>query len=471
MIRFGGGVKGVPMKVGALAIYKDTEELRAMTTFQDRFGETVKMYTEFSNNTIGIPRGLAPVPVAECDYRSSGTPTQYPGLNFKPRNDRQVMILNESIPRLQAGRSFIIQAGTGTGKTVLTMPLIASVGTTALIVVDQDNIKKQWEDKLINMLGLKEDEIGYVQGDTCLYKGKKVVIAMLQSLAKMNRYPPDLYDYFGLMVIDEVHVCGADMFSNVMNLVSAKLRLGLSATPERKDGRTKLLTAHIGNVEVISDGVPLIPKVILAKSEWECPKSYKRLPNGDTEVRPMPHSAGKCMHVIKHLSKNNSRNTQIANFVGQAYQAGRNIVVFSDLREGHSEELARKINYAGVPTADIGFYLGGMNESELDTAAAKRVVITTYKMTAKAVDCPWWDTAVFATPRSDIKQIAGRVLREYEGKCCARDKQPGLKEPILYDLCDMDSPVFRAYLKGRAKYYREMGCVLSGYLGVLSEIK
>ncbi|MDH5185040.1 MAG: hypothetical protein OEX12_14245, partial [Gammaproteobacteria bacterium] len=211
---------------------------------------------------------------------------------------------------------------------------------------------------------------------------------------------------------------------------------------------------------------PMIPKIILANSGWRCPVVGK---NVDGTPQKLPHQAGKCTHVLKMLTKNSYRTEIIANFVKQAYDAGRNTVVFSELKEAYIPLLKAAFIKTGIPVKDIGMYVGGMKEDALSKASAKPVVLTTYRMTAKAVDCPWWDTAVFATPRSDVIQIAGRILREYEGKVCARSGTEG-RVPVIFDVVDYDSPVFKQYFKGRGKYYRKIGAPMAGDTALLNSL-
>jgi len=97
----------------------------------------------------------------------------------------------------------------------------------------------------------------------------------------------------------------------------------------------------------------------------------------------------------------------------------------------------------GVPPAEIGYYIGGLTEKQRDTAKGKSVIMATYAMTAEATDIPWLDTLVMATPKSDVRQIVGRILRQYEGK----------KSPIVFDLVDLSSNVFSGYWNTRRRWY------------------
>lgn len=471
------------LKVDSLAWYNDSQQLRDAYTFKSSYGDIVAAWMPHpsAKGLIGIPRMLAPEPTPETDFRADGEPIDYTAkLTFKPRNMNQKVIVAQAIPMLRAKESFVLCAGTGTGKTVLAGRFMAEVNRKTIIVVDQENIMQQWIDMCKGILGLHDDEIGIIQGDICQIKGKKVVIAMLHSVSKIGRYPEHVYNEFGMAIFDEVHVCAADQFKNAMYLIKARIRVGLSATPFRKDGKHKLIFGCLGEVRIRSDSTPLVPKVLLAKSPWKVPNTVRVDDYGQKKVVKLPHSAGKTMHVNKALARCHERNMMIGNFVKQAYTAGRNIVIFSDLKDYHLNRIYDVLISIGIPSADIGRYTGGMTQKQRDHGATRRIVLTTYKATAKAVDCPWWDTAVLATPRSDVNQICGRILREYEGKVCAKTpeaKEKGedgnlkYKVPIVYDIVDDDSHVFKSYFRGRMKYYEIQKAPISGNIGLLSICK
>ncbi|MGI4990991.1 DEAD/DEAH box helicase (plasmid) [Halobacteriovorax sp. GFR7] len=471
------------VKVDSLAWYADSQQLRDAYTFMSTFGDKVEAWMQHptEKGLIGIPRMLAPEPTQETDFRSMGEHVDYAAkLSFKPRNMRQKVIISQALPMVRNLESFVLCAGTGTGKTVLAGRIMAEVNRKTIIVVDQENIMQQWIDMLQKVLGMHQEEIGIIQGDICQTKGRKVVIAMLHSISKIGRYPEHIYDEFGLAIFDEVHVCAADQFKNAMYLLKARIRIGLSATPWRKDGKHKLIFGCLGQVRIKSESTPLVPKVILAKSPWVVPSTVRTDEYGFKKVVKLPHSAGKTMHVNKALARNHDRNMMIANFVKQAYEVGRNIVIFSDLKDYHLDRIHDALVSIGIPSADIGRYTGGMTQKQREYGSTRRVVLTTYKATAKAVDCPWWDTAVLATPRSDVNQICGRILREYESKVCAtapeakeKDEHGNLKYkvPVVYDIVDDDSTVFKSYFRGRLKYYEKQGTPFTGNLGLLSSCK
>jgi superfamily II DNA or RNA helicase len=152
------------------------------------------------------------------------------------------------------------------------------------------------------------------------------------------------------------------------------------------------------------------------------------------------------MTVTKAIAASNTRNMEIANFVLQSYKSGRMTLVVSDLRENHLNRLFQILTNEGIPGQDIGYYVGGMSKIELSHTKQRRVVLGTYQMCSTGTDVPQWDTLVMATPRADIKQTIGRILRTVEGK----------KQPVILDLVDRDA-IFQGFHHARLKQYYGIG--------------
>jgi len=74
-----------------------------------------------------------------------------------------------------------------------------------------------------------------------------IVIAMLHSLC-LRDYPEGIFDDFGIIVFDEVHHLASEMFSKALLKVRPRFTLGLSATPNRKDGLSQVFYDFIGPV-------------------------------------------------------------------------------------------------------------------------------------------------------------------------------------------------------------------------------
>ena len=137
----------------------------------------------------------------------------------------------------------IISLKCGGGKTVLALHIISMLKKKTIVVVHKYFIMTQWYDRIKQFL--PDARIGKIQQNTVDIEDKDIVLSMVQSLS-MKEYESDTFDSFGLAVFDECHHLGAEVFSKYMQKVSSKYMLGLSATPNRKDGLRKVFEWYIG---------------------------------------------------------------------------------------------------------------------------------------------------------------------------------------------------------------------------------
>jgi superfamily II DNA or RNA helicase len=458
-------MRSAPIMVGGGAVYPYKQgwmEIGERTAkYPDEDGNTkFNLFRVIGNDThkrILVPRNMVDPILPAFDKRERGVTVKFEN-HFKPRSQEQVRVVKEAVQLLAQGESFMLRAPTGFGKTYCTSAIIAGVGKKALVTVTREDIIEQWLKAFYEVLNVKESEVGFIAGDTCDTVGKKLVIAMVQSLAKEQRYPEHHFRDFGFALWDECHRIGSDFFSQSCFRVPAHLRMGVSATPRRKDGREEVLHAHIGPVRVYSNTAPRSFRVITQESPWHCPTEPKANPDGtwkmDKETNsiirgPIAHTAGRCSHVTKMLMHNHARNRILLNFTATAYKAGRTVLLQSDFKD-HLEMLASMLPSLGVPVTEISFYVGGLTSAQRDKAKTKRVRFATYQMTAEATDMPEVDTLVMCTPKSDVEQIVGRARRELEGK----------KETLIFDIQDRSSPVFDGYSDNRLRWYRTQGATI-----------
>lgn len=342
-------------------------------------------------------------------------------------------ILRESETRMD----FLVHAATGKGKTVCSLSVIQKRGVNAIVLVDQDNLMKQWKRQAKDVLGLTDDQIGIVQGKKCDYKGKAITIAMIQSLTQ-REYEEEFYDYFGTMVVDEVHTAGAPTFSQALMLFSAEVRFGVSATVDRRDALQKVLHWNLGAVQVS----------LLDKHD----KSYVYYLESGTVYSWYANISPKTGRMLSEVAEDTNRNLLLADGIKFMFDAGRDILVISDRIE-QLEDLMAVCYYLGIPEEEMGLYCGFRNvwgfekdpkpkrqpfgyvrgtdytpvkfgpirkrlsRKHLDgVMASARILFATFGMFAKGVDVPRLSAGFDCTPRSRAQQVHGRILRKLDGK-------------------------------------------------------
>lgn len=444
----------VPLSTGASAIYHDSEALRERFTFTSNFDPTPIPLYRADLGLIQLPRAVCPLGV---DDRALGDEVEFEKCP-EPRS-HQVELFDEVRDFLLNGQSGVVCAHTGWGKTPLGLYAIHLIGRKAIIVVTKDDVAAQWAESAHVLLGVPKHRIGAIKGNYCQIIDTDIVIANIQSLSKADKYPAEvltLLRQFGTIVFDEVHRLAADKFSNAAFMLPAKYRIGLSATPKRKDGKDIVIQAHIGPVRAQSTEELMVPRVLRFASSWACPRVYKKLKDPVTlavteELIRLPHDAGKTAHIERIIAADPERNRLIASMVEEALLKGRKIAVFSTQHE-HLKAIIRICNTAlKISMKQMGLYVGAVGKSEIehrDREAKKDVLFSTYIMLGEGTDIPWLDTAILAMPRSNVTQPVGRIRRSFEGK----------HDPVVVDLVDNDSLVFAGYAASRLKWYKSIGC-------------
>jgi len=248
----------------------------------------------------------------------------------------------------------IFQAGTGFGKTVTGLAFIHRMAMPAIILVHKELLFKQWISRAKKFFpGAK---IGQVRGPVCDFEDKDIIVAMVESLALEdgNRYPRALYERPGVLVLDECHRVGAPSWSVAPEMFAAAIRLGLTATPRRKDGADRVFWWHIGK--------------IIVKALTEMPKPYIRMvmvPKPVSAPPPLMRDMNDAVSITM-LSKLTARNWKIIEETKKALKAssGRKILILSErlehLRSLESDLMAAVRNDKDLSSAGIttGFYVG-----------------------------------------------------------------------------------------------------------------
>ncbi|HXJ97812.1 MAG TPA: DEAD/DEAH box helicase family protein, partial [Gelidibacter sp.] len=136
----------------------------------------------------------------------------------------------------------LVVAATGTGKTMISAfdfkaYLKENPQAKFLFIAHRIEILRQSLHTFRNVL--KDQNFGELYGDGYLPTQKNAVFATIQTLSNQieSFSNPEYYDY---IILDEVHHASASTYQKVINYYHAKILLGLTATPERMDGKNIL---------------------------------------------------------------------------------------------------------------------------------------------------------------------------------------------------------------------------------------
>ena len=158
--------------------------------------------------------------------------------------DEQKPIIDAMMAGLSREGGGIINAACGTGKTAMANYLIVALKKKALIIVHNEYLLQQHLERLQQFTNAK---VGFIQGKTVDVDGCDVVLGMLQSIS-MKTFPEGFFNCFGTVVVDECHHIAARVFSRALFKICTKYMIGLSATPTRKDGLSKVFHWFLGPI-------------------------------------------------------------------------------------------------------------------------------------------------------------------------------------------------------------------------------
>ena len=354
---------------------------------------------------------------------------------------------NNETPFLTGGGC--LEIDTGMGKTVMAINIMSRIQRKTLIVVHKEFLVNQWIERIQEFM--PQVSIGKIQGKTVDIDGHDVVIAMLQSLS-MKTYDISLFKSFGFMIIDEVHHMGAEVFSKALTKVVTNCTLGLSATMNRKDGLTKVFKMFIGptiHVEKRDHSsnrvlVKAVPYVVDDDDFNETEIDYR----GQVQYSKM----------ITKLCNYNRRGEFMLQFLESfieddaKHNKQQQIMLL-----GHNKSLLKfmfeGIKGRNIANGDVGYYVGGMKEKDLKISESKKIVIATYSMASEGLDIKTLTTLMMLTPKTDIVQAVGRILRSKHEHC----------QPMVIDIID-NQDVFQRQYKTRLKFYNQQNYKVINWL-------
>lgn len=345
--------------------------------------------------------------------------------------DYQIDIMNNFLEMFRKNKGGILNLKTGGGKTALALYLISIIKKKTLVVVHKEFLMNQWIERINQFL--PNARIGIIQANKIKIDNCDIVIGMLQSISQKN-YPENTFSSFGLNILDEIHNFASNCYSKAFPKIATQYNLGLSATVQRKDNMERILTWHIGPV-YSPDG---------KNTNFGNVLCYM-LPFKDSEYQQTFYNAkgnSNMPKMINRLVESPNRENLILDIIKHFHSIGRKILVLSERRR-QVEALNKKLDSMKISN---GLCIGGIKQSQLDDVIKTNVLLATYSYVQEAFDVPELNTLIFATPKSDIIQATGRILRQ----------TPENRKfvPIIVDIVDSTAGFIKKS-STRKKYYKK----------------
>lgn len=335
----------------------------------------------------------------------------------------------------------------GSGKTVCGIAAISSVGGKALWLTHTQDLLNQSKKRAESVLDVKEGMLGTITAGK-VDIGTHITFATVQTMTKLDL--AEYKDTWNMIVVDECQHCAGSpakvtQFYKVVNALSARYKIGLTATPKRADGLEQSIFALLGDIAhtVSRDKVDTCHvKVIKMQTGWE--PDLDEICDGDGVV--------DYNKVVNAMINDDIRFNAVSDIVCSIN--GSAIVLAN--RVEYLKRLCKEYNDS---QNGIGVCISGAGQSKkakeerknaLDALNSGKIncIFATYALAKEGLDVPNLRYVVFATPEKDettVIQSVGRVARTAEGK----------EYGTVIDFVDYLG-IYQGWSKLRDRYYKKI---------------
>ena len=332
----------------------------------------------------------------------------------------------------------------GMGKTVLGVYLAAQRRRSTLVLVHRRPLLDQWKVQLAMFLGIEDTAIGEIG------RGKQkatglIDVAMLQSVTRKDSVD-DRVAAYGQVIVEECHHMPAVSFERVLSEVRARYVVGLTATPQRRDGHQPITEMQLGPVRYTAgqtgprSGRPFDTQLIIRETRFRLASEQSILP---------------IQALYRELAADPARNDLILTDVITAIAEGRSPILLTE-RKDHLTFFADRLR--GF-VKHLVVLQGGMTEKKRRTSGTalaaipdgeERLVLATGRYIGEGFDDARLDTLFLALPiswKGTLVQYTGRLHRPHPRKSVVR----------IFDYVDRTVPMLQKMFERRLRAYRAIG--------------
>ena len=358
---------------------------------------------------------------------------------------------SEAVHKALYAKNGVLVMPCGSGKTQCGLEIIARIGGRALWLTHTQDLLNQSKSRAENVLG-KEGYGTITAGKVNI--GTHITFATVQTMAKLDL--SQYRDTWDVIIVDEAQHCAGSptrvtQFYKVVSNLSARYKIGLTATPKRADRLEAAMFAILGGKihevsreEVAHTTCPV--KVSVIQTGWmpdyEAVLMYDGTIDYNKVIDAMIHDKDRYDRVLWHtiVSAENGPTMVLANRVEYLKQLCDEVTTRNDMKavclsgQGQSKKAKAERKEA----------LEKLNNGEIDC------IFCTYSLAAEGLDVPNLRYVVFATPEKNdvtVTQATGRVGRKAEGK----------EYGTVIDFVDLFG-LYQGFYKDRLKVYKKLKC-------------
>jgi superfamily II DNA or RNA helicase len=338
----------------------------------------------------------------------------------------------------------ILCAPTAFGKTALAAWMIAAREVNTLVLVHRQQLLDQWHARLAMFLNLPAKSIGQIGGGRSERTGL-VDIAIIQSTYDKAGVKDFVAEY-GQVVVDECHHLSAFTFEQVMKQVKAKYVLGLTATPERKDGHHPIIYMQCG---------PTRYKLSARSMTGASPFEHEVIPRLTEFCPPPEQTDATVQELYAALADDSARNGMIVGDLLRLVRDGCSPLLLT----ARTEHLKFFETALAGKVENVFVLKGGMGKKQRRSITeaiaavpedAPRIILATGSYIGEGFDDARLDTLLLAMPiswKGTLQQYVGRLHRLYDAKRVVR----------VYDYVDSKVPMLARMYARRLRGYSAIG--------------
>ena len=360
----------------------------------------IRNMSRIGEGAMSIPSGrldLIPEDYEFVDKRCYAS-AYIPEPSFVPRPSQQeaIDLLNDN---------GLVEAPVGFGKSIIGLGIAHNLQVKTLVVCTTTTIRDMWAGEVKKWFGIEPGIIGGGKYNL----DSPIVISNIQTLRnKANK----LTQEFGLVIVDEVHRSPAKTFTDTLNLLKARYKVGLSGTMVRKDGLHCVLQDYFGTRKFVGRVENTMEPTIHL---WDVPVELNA-----NEFIPWANK-------ITQLIANEVYRESVVNLAKSYAGEGHSVLVVCDRTElleyGHMETKEASLIITGKVTG------GSIRQDIMDCISRReaRILWATQSIFSEGVSLNELSCVILATPINNeplLKQIIGRIQRQAEGKL----------EPVVVDI-------------------------------------
>jgi superfamily II DNA or RNA helicase len=370
-------------------------------------------------------------------------------INFNAQlRDYQIPIVATCVDHIKTHGGGILSLPCGRGKTICAINIACTLGVKTLVIVHKTFLQDQWVKCIKQFTG---EECGIIRGDIAITDDVKFTVGMIQSIA--GRDYGKIFRKFGLVICDETHHFASQFFSQALHKVSCQYTLGLSATLYRNDGLIRVVNWYLGDVAY---------KESMKVNNQVCSKIITYTSTNKLFLEKTRNIGGKvvpdCTKMTNNLVDIDNRNDIIINIINTLRKnPERKILILSGRKETHLYKLKDRFDTILNEDIQSGKLVKGECKSFLYTGDTKQqdrfdaeknadVLFATYSMAAEGLDIERLNTIILATPKKDVIQSVGRILRKV--------LKNGDIRPLIIDIVD-DLSLFKSQGQVRERFYEQ----------------